>query len=214
MARRERGAPRGVGGAPQRLRAEIGVSNSPPTVTHVTMTFTTASGKAEVQTTVECLDPDRDHLEYAYRWFKNGTPIGGANEANLPASAFARGDRIAVEVVASDGASQSPAFRSEPLALDNHPPQFTSQPSAPGAADSTFHYKAVASDPDGDKLTYELVSGPDGMTVDTEGNVTWVLPQREQRRGEQSVVLRASDASGGQATQAFTIPLDPRPATH
>jgi hypothetical protein len=208
------GVPAAGGAAASRLRAEIGILNSPPTVMHVSMTLTTASGKAEVQTTVECVDPDGDHTEYAYRWFKNGALIAGATDASLPASAFSRGDRVAVEVVASDGISKSPPLRSEPLALDNHPPQFTSQPSAPAPGDSTFHYQAVATDPDGDKLHYELVTGPDGMTVDADGNVLWVLPPRDQRHGEQQVVLRASDPGGGQATQQFTIPLDPRPARH
>ena len=202
------GAPSGT---PGELRAEVGVVNSPPTVLRASMSLTTASGKAEVQTAVECVDPDRDRTECTYRWFKNGTLIEGATDAALPASAFTRGDQIAVEVVASDGESKSAPLRSEPLALDNHPPQFTSQPSAPSPADSTFRYKAVATDPDGDKLHYELVSGPPGMTVDADGNVSWVLPARESRRGEQAVVLRASDASGGEATQQFTIPLAPGP---
>jgi hypothetical protein len=198
----------------RRLRAEVGVSNSPPTIRHVAMSLTTASGKAEVQTTVECVDPDRDRTEYTYQWFKNGAPIANATEANLPASAFTRGDQIAVEVVASDGTNKSAPLRSEPLALDNHPPAFTSQPTAPAPGDSTFHYQAVAADPDGDKLHYELVTGPFGMTVDASGSVDWALPPRDQRHGEQAVVLRVSDGGGGEATQQFAIPLDPRPAKH
>jgi hypothetical protein len=208
------GVPANGNEAPRKLRAEIGVSNSAPTVTHVTMSLNTASGKAEVQTTVEGVDPDQDRMDYTYQWFKNDAPIANATAASLPASAFTRGDQVAVEVVASDGTDKSPPFRSEPLALDNHPPQFTSQPGAPAPADSTFHYAAVATDPDGDKLRYELVTGPSGMTVDADGSVNWVLPPREQRRGEQPVVLRASDGAGGEATQQFTIPLDPRPARH
>jgi hypothetical protein len=183
-------------------------------IDHATLALTTASGKAEVQTTVSSTDPDGDRVTYEYRWFKNGTLIAGAAGPSLPASDFARGDKVSAEVVASDGQGKSAPVRADPVGLENHPPQFTSQPYAPGAKDDAFHYRAIATDADGDSLRYELVQGPSGMTVDPYGNVSWTLPPRESRRGDQPVVIRASDPAGGQATQEFTIHLDAPPASH
>jgi hypothetical protein len=183
------------------------IANSPPRVTNATLALVTEAGGALVRATVEGVDPDGDTPTFEYQWFRNGAPIAGATGPSLPATAFSRGDRVTASVVASDGIDRSPPQRTESLSLENHPPQFTSQPPAPRLKDDVYRYHAVASDPDGDALRYELVQSPAGMSMDGEGNLSWTLPQRGMRRGEQVVVIRARDTAGGSATQEFSIPL-------
>ena len=197
-------------GAPARiLRADVKVENSPPKVTLVNCVVAAAASPPAVEARVQAVDPDGDVPTFTYRWFKNGNPIDGAKDATLPLKFAGRGDQVTVEVVAHDDESESPPVRSEAMVVENRPPAFTSSPPAPQAADVAFQYQAQASDPDGDKLHYEMVNGPFGMTMSKDGSISWTLPQGDQHQGDFAVSIRALDPNGGAATQDFTIHLDP-----
>ena len=50
----------------------------------------------------------------------------------------------------------------------------TSVPNTDGVADIPYEYQVFASDPNGDFLTFELISAPDGMQIDPlRGLITW-----------------------------------------
>jgi choice-of-anchor A domain-containing protein/RHS repeat-associated protein len=78
----------------------------------------------------------------------------------------------------------------------------------PGRA---FSYSAAATDPDGDALTYVLLAGPEGLSINAAtGLVSWDVPgvaagAEGDARGSHSVVIRATDAYGAVTTQAFTV---------
>lgn len=191
------------------LLAGVRVMNTPPSVTRVTAFLSATPGRAEIRAVPESFDPDGDHLTLDFRWFRNGNPMVGEYGASLSTTELAVGDEVTVEVVASDGESNSPPVRSESVRFENHPPSFTSQPLAPRPTDGVFSYRAAATDVDGDALRYELVSGPDGMTVDPNGNVLWPLPAGVQRSGDHAIMIRALDSKGGEATQQITIRFSP-----
>ena len=199
------------GGATRRLAAKVRVQNTPPAVTNVYLDLSNDSGEPLLAAVVESADPDHDATENQYRWFRNGSPIVGESGATLALSRVQPGDRVEVEVVARDESSASLPMRSNEFSLANRPPGFSSQPNAPRAADTVFRYQAAAMDPDGDPLRFELVRGPEGMTVDTVGLVEWALPDGPTRQGDFPVQLRATDSRGGEATQDFTIHLGPAP---
>jgi len=190
--------------------ASTNVVNTAPTVTSASLFPGTVSGDAVVMANIQSVDPDGDAVTYAYTWFKNddSTPIGTGS--SFPVKKLGQGDRVSVEVVANDGQTDSPAFRSQPFAVDNRAPEFTSQPRAPKQTDTEFRYQATATDLDGDPLTYEVVNGPTGMTVDPTGMVVWPFPAQDQRKaGDYPVELKVSDPKGGQALQEFSVHLDP-----
>jgi hypothetical protein len=93
----------------------------------------------------------------------------------------------------------------------NSPPAFTSQPNTEGITGVPYVYQATATDPDHDALTYSLLSGPHGMTVDAAtGKVAWAPGTGDV--GTQAVALRADDGRGGTAEQDFNVSVvDPPP---
>lgn len=93
---------------------------------------------------------------------------------------------------------------------ENESPQFTTAPSDPptAAVGSLFRYDAWAFDPDGDPLTFDLPSKPDGMAVDPlTGIVVWT-PNAAQG-GVFPVVLRVQDGQDGITLQPFEITVSP-----
>jgi hypothetical protein len=197
-------------GATRTLTAEVHVADAPPVVRDARVVVDRASGGVELQASTDCADPDGDVTTVAYRWFRNGQPIAGAADAKLSAVSFARGDRIVFEAVASDGELRSEARRSDEFVLSNRAPRFSDQPASLAAPDGAYRFQAMATDPDGDPLRFELVQGPAGMTVSASGAIDWALPAREGRQPEYPVTIRATDPNGGEATQVFSIRLTAR----
>lgn len=199
--------PAGEGRGAREMTASVRVANSPPRIASVGLAHEAGPSGAELRASVECLDPDRDATQLEYAWFANGRPVPDAGGPVLPATKFARGDRVTLTVVARDDETESPPVTSEPFVLENHPPSFTSQPALPRAGEPAFEYQATALDPDGDALRYSLDAGPDGMSVDALGRVHWMLPAGPARRGDHVVRLRVADPHGGEAVQEFTLRL-------
>ncbi|HRQ65461.1 MAG TPA: Ig-like domain-containing protein, partial [Xanthomonadaceae bacterium] len=87
---------------------------------------------------------------------------------------------------------------------DNHPPEFVSEPVTVAEVGQPYSYAAYAIDPEGDPVSYSLVTAPTGMSVDdTTGVVSW-MPQLAQI-GVHTVALRAEDRLGAGTTQQFEI---------
>jgi hypothetical protein len=79
------------------------------------------------------------------------------------------------------------------------------RPSQPGRR---YFYQPVVRDPDGDPMTFTLVVGPPGMTMDPEtGALLWV--PRPDQVGLHKVEIRVTDPYGGSATQAWQIRVFP-----
>lgn len=89
-------------------------------------------------------------------------------------------------------------------AFDNRPPVFESEPSLEAGVDRPWYYQAVAVDPDGDEVSYALVSGPQGMTIDTaSGLLSWTPGAGYV--GQHQVIIAASDDRGNTARQEFEL---------
>jgi hypothetical protein len=103
------------------------------------------------------------------------------------------------EAAASAACDVTPRGRSE----GNRPPVFTSEPLTSALELHYWWTQLAATDPDGDAVTYSLVSGPGGMASTSAGFVSWT-PATEQI-GTVAVEVRATDARGAYASQAFAV---------
>jgi hypothetical protein len=201
-------APLASGEIGRSLKASTRVGDAAPVVTSAGVTLESSAKGFELMAGSQSADPDGDPLTYSYQWFRNGERISGATDAGLPITSLSRGDRVVVEVMASDGERSSEPRRSSEFLFENRPPQFTSQPPGQAPPDGVLHYQAIASDPDGDPVRFDLQEAPAGATITPGGALEWTLPPRGQRTGTMRIVIRATDSKGGEATQTIELRSD------
>jgi hypothetical protein len=89
----------------------------------------------------------------------------------------------------------------------NNAPVFDSNPLIVATVGQVYSYQATASDINGDSLSYLLVNGPSGMTVDAAtGVVTWTPSAAST--GQATVALQVYDTSGAYDMQSYTLQVD------
>ncbi len=96
------------------------------------------------------------------------------------------------------------------VTVDNVAPIFQLPLTAPAVAyeGSTYEATLVATDPGDDEVTFTLVSGPDGMTLDaTTGEISWDPTFEQAAEGSASVTVRASDDEGATADADWDITI-------
>ena len=118
-----------------------------------------------------------------------------------------------VQIQASDlrGASVTQDFN----VLVQHDPVITSTPQEVAygvyGVRRTYNYQVVASDPDGQTLSYRLLYGPSGMTIDAStGLVSWSYQgyyTPPAVRDRYDVSIEVSDGFGGRAVQSYTLSI-------
>ncbi|MBZ5714104.1 Ig-like domain-containing protein [Nannocystis pusilla] len=131
-------------------------------------------------------------------------PLRVDNEGNIYTSDYENGQgTLAADIFkfAPDG---------QPLTASNDPGLFgpfglaISGTVLAGDPPVAWFYQLVATDPDGDPLTYTLVSGPPDMVLDPNNNVlSWSVTSEDI--GEHPVVLSVDDGQGGVTEQMFVL---------
>lgn len=88
-------------------------------------------------------------------------------------------------------------------ALFNSAPVIESDPNTTATEGALYTYEVEATDPEGDELTFTLLSHPDGMMINSSTGVISWTPTEEQIGGSE-VEVEVSDIYRS-ATQSFTI---------
>ena len=93
------------------------------------------------------------------------------------------------------------AFLFTGCGTQNEAPVITSPSTATAVVGNPFLFSVVATDPDGDTLTYE-VSGPTGMVISTTGAISGWTPAAA---GSETATVTVSDGTNDPVTQTLTI---------
>lgn len=126
-------------------------------------------------------DPDTPEadLEISYRWYINGELVENQSSDTLPAYSAVFGDEVTVTMVVFDGANAIESGATY-ISIKDSPIQvaFSGVPDSVSAGDS-IKFSVEVSDPDvaGDSEQGVLVSGPSGVSIDSDGVVTWQVSQ-------------------------------------
>lgn len=155
---------------------------------------------------VETTDESDGFDAVALEWRVGGKRVG--DEDALDTTPFAPGDVVELRALL-DGESESRrAIRAEPIVLEQSaPPEITSQPSS-GIEGGLFRYAVAATSPTASAaLRFELLKGPEGMTVDPATGIVQWRPAAAQR-GRFEVEVAVKDQWGSGVAQGFSISAD------
>lgn len=162
-----------------------------------------AEADAVYQYAVTAIDPDGDTMTYSL----SGTvPDGMDVDANglitwTPSAGDAGDHPVIVAVTDEFGATSTQGFSISVTV--NRPPEITSNPVETATRGATYRYTVRATDLDGDPLTYAVVDGPEGMTIDQFGRILWQTSVNDVE--PQAVSVSVSDDRGQSATQQWDI---------
>ncbi len=190
-------------GIPHRT-SEALVVNTPPAITRIVFKPFPVRVGGSVTAEAETDDPDGDEITYEFRWFHNGEEVLTADQNTLSTVGFVRGDEIVLEVTPSDGTDTGEVQRSDPVVVDNSPPEISSTPPRE-IGGGVYSYAVKAADRDGDELTYSLESGPPGMSIDPKsGLLQWKITA--DAAGTHQVRVAVSDGHVSEPTvQEFNV---------
>ena len=173
----------------------------PPTITSQPSFVGTAG--ALYQYAVTATDPAGLALTYSLTASPAGMSIDPATGLVTwtPTSSQAGASPVTVVATNTGGAAASQTFTV--VVTVNHPPVINSTAPASITAGLTYRYDVQATDPDGDPMTYTLVAGPSGMSIDGMGRLTW--PTGTANVGTQQVTIAVADNHGASTPQSFNV---------
>ncbi|MFA7059874.1 MAG: Ig-like domain-containing protein [Pedobacter sp.] len=141
---------------------------------------------------------DPDGSATTFTWTGNPDP----SDEEKPTVTLVPGSYTFTLVVTDDkGAPSTPASTRVTV---NRPPAITTQTLPTGKVDQPYTAAITASDPDGDILSFSLVVGPTGMTINSAtGALSWMPVIADI--GSRQVSVTVSDGRGGSDTKQFSL---------
>lgn len=157
--------------------ASAGPGLGDPVIQRVAITPPVLTPGEEIRAVVEASDPDGDPVHLQYVWRYNGHEVRRGDKPVLYLVDLKKGDRVEVEVTASDGTHES-SPKSATARAGNRPPVVSAvslDPFGDIRAGETIQATAHVSDPDNDELQFRYrwtVNGEDKgreRSFDTKG---------------------------------------------
>jgi RHS repeat-associated protein len=155
-------------------------------------------------------DPDGDPVTWRLITAPEGTVLDRTGMLLWRPQVSSGQHYFLVDAVDPFGAAGSHAFyvRVRDSGVVNRAPSILSQAPTAAAVGLAFEYHVVATDPDGDALSYFIEHAPAGASIDsTSGAVRW-MPAIHQI-GTRNFTVGVSDGRGGTATQSFAVEVAP-----
>ncbi len=166
------------------------IGNTPPYIINAKLFPDLPSVVSRFTTEVRGFDIDNDFMAYKYRWFVNGQYRG---DDSYLETELIRGDIVSVEIAPVDREDTGKSVKLNREILNAQPIVTESSPVFHG---STYSHRIAVSDPDGDTLTYTLKKGPEGMSIDESGMLTWKVKSDDD--GDYDIEVLINDNNGAE----------------
>jgi len=197
------------GAAPQAESSAGG--DGRPVIQRVALTPPVPMPGSDIKAVVDATDPDGDVLRYEFRWSHNGKAVQNGPQASLFLVDLAKGDRIEVEVTATDGLNKSQPMVARTQA-GNRPPVLSAvmlEPFGDVRAGQTITASPIASDADNDRLTFDYTWTVNGQEKGHERT----FETKGLRRGDklQATVVATDGSSESRTKQSPVLMLGNSP---
>ena len=201
------------------LSVTTGGGNTPPVI--ITMPIGSAVYDQLYNYDVNATDADGDTLTYLLVSAPQGMTIDSATGIIAWTPQTTQGGTHPIEIRVEDGrggyAIQHYGLYASDGTSTNSLPEIQSQPGVNARVNLAYSYQLVATDGDGDTLSYSLIESPTGMTLSDAGLLSWtpgsvqtaqVRVQVSDGQGyvEQSWNINVLDANTTLAVNLFVLP--------
>lgn len=150
-------------------------------------------------------DPDGDRVKLDYKWFVNETQVLGQEKKTLNSKYFKKGDKVYVEIEASDGRKEI-TDKSNVIEVINSPPEIE----VPRyGVDKIDGMQVKATDPDNDRLNFRLEEAPPGLTISSTGRISFKSSMEESEGGMFPTRIIAEDPDGEWSAWEMKLTLNP-----
>ena len=161
----------------------------------------TPTTKDDIRVEAKAFDAENERIRYRYMWKVNDGEIRTEGRAVFPANRHKKGDMVRVDVVASDGnTDSSPSSLSVTIA--NSPPEWIEDPRSVQKIDG---HQVQAQDIDGDPLVYSLEGAPQGMSIDAQTGKLAYQGSKDAKKGPYDIHVLATDSDGAFVKWSFSI---------
>lgn len=168
---------------------EIVIKNSAPMITSAGLSPPMPRVSDRITAEIKSLDADKDIISYQYKWHINNQYISDEDYLNAD---LKKDDIISVDITPFDGADSGKGVTLTSAILNSLPIVSESTPSYDG---KVYSYQVSATDPDGDKLSFSIEEGPEGMKIDpASGLITWEV--KPDKGSSHEVKVAVKDGSG------------------
>lgn len=186
------------------IDVSLSLPNVPPAIVSIPPTFAVQDVPYAYQ--VVGVDPDGDEDDLVFDLVTGPTGMTIDPDSGLVEWTPTAPEDVQVAVRATDpeGGQGSQAFLLS-ASGPNQPPTIVTGPLTTAPLAGTYVYDANATDPEGQTLGWELVSGPAEMTIDP---VTGVVRWNASTLGDFGATIRVFDPFMGEDTQSWTITVE------
>jgi len=169
---------------------EITISNTAPSIIKAKLIPEVPSSVSTFTTEVNGTDIDNDFISYEYKWFVNDQYRG--NDSFLETE-LKREDIVTVEISPTDRENSGKSVKLTSKVYNSVPVVSESTPIIEG---NIYKYRLDVSDPDGDQLTFTIKKGPEGMSIDQSGILTWEI--KPEFSGDHDIEVLINDNHDGE----------------
>lgn len=158
-----------------------------------------------VRAIVKTTGTEENPVSVEYQWSHNDQPVSGDSDTlYLNPAEFKRGDKITLKVVPYNSDRRGTPMTIV-FTLADAAPVIKSSTASIMFDGTTYTYQVKASDPDGDPVSFSLVTAPEGMTINQTGHIRWTVPAGV--KGQIPVTVSVTDGQGGETLQNFTLEI-------
>jgi len=178
---------------------------TPPRIVRLKLLPTAPRKGDELHVEAEADNSGDASVTFRYQWSVNGNILYAEDGPNLKAP-LVKGDKIVVAVTPEAGGVQGTAL-TQTTVIGNSPPIVN--PALTDVAIAGNHYsgRIQAQDPDGDPLTYALLEGPKGMTINpSTGEIAWDFKQEDA--GMHTVTISVKDSDNAEMILSLPLKLE------